>query len=123
MVTASTTLQLLLGWEIMGLCSFLLIGHWWEEKKNSDAALKAFFTTRTGDIGLLVGMSILFFAAGQTFNIARTNQLAVAGELDHAWLLLSRRSRSSSPASARAPSSPCTRGCPTPWPGPRRRRR
>jgi NADH-quinone oxidoreductase subunit L len=47
----------------MGLCSFMLIGHWWEDKANSRAALKAFFTTRTGDIGLLVGTSILFFSA------------------------------------------------------------
>ena len=64
LVVAENTIQLLLGWEIMGLCSFALIGHWWEEQANSDAALKAFFTTRTGDVGLLVGISILFFAPG-----------------------------------------------------------
>jgi NADH-quinone oxidoreductase subunit L len=63
MVIADNMLQLILGWEIMGLCSFLLIGHWWEDGANSRAALKAFFTTRTGDIGLLVGTSVLFFAA------------------------------------------------------------
>ena len=45
---------MLVGWELVGLCSFVLIGHWWEEKPNSDAALKAFLTTRTGDIGLIV---------------------------------------------------------------------
>ncbi len=65
LVLAENTVQLLLGWEIMGLCSFMLIGHWWEEKKNSDAALKAFFTTRTGDIGLLVGISIMFWRCAQ----------------------------------------------------------
>ncbi len=63
MVIADNMIQLILGWEIMGLCSFMLIGHWWEDKANSRAALKAFFTTRTGDIGLLVGTSILFFSA------------------------------------------------------------
>ena len=63
LVVSENTIQLLLGWEIMGLCSFVLIGHWWEEQPNSNAALKAFFTTRTGDIGLLVGISILFFGA------------------------------------------------------------
>ncbi len=63
MVVAENMLQLILGWELMGLCSFMLIGHWWEDKANSRAALKAFFTTRTGDIGLLTGTSILFFAA------------------------------------------------------------
>jgi NADH-quinone oxidoreductase subunit L len=63
MVVAENMIQLILGWEIMGLCSFMLIGHWWEDGANSRAALKAFFTTRTGDIGLLVGTSVLFFAA------------------------------------------------------------
>ncbi|MBU3703459.1 MAG: NADH-quinone oxidoreductase subunit L [Ilumatobacteraceae bacterium] len=63
MVIADNMIQLILGWEIMGLCSFMLIGHWWEDQANSRAALKAFFTTRTGDIGLLVGTSILFFSA------------------------------------------------------------
>ena len=63
MVIADNMIQLILGWEIMGLCSFMLIGHWWEDGANSRAALKAFFTTRTGDIGLLVGTSILFFSA------------------------------------------------------------
>ena len=53
LVVADNTLQMLVGWELVGLCSFMLIGHWWEEKPNSDAALKAFLTTRTGDIGLI----------------------------------------------------------------------
>ncbi|MGH9180015.1 MAG: NADH-quinone oxidoreductase subunit 5 family protein [Acidimicrobiales bacterium] len=87
MVTASNTLQLLVGWEMMGLCSFMLIGHWWEEKNNSDAALKAFFTTRTGDIGLLVGISILFFAAGSTFDIAAINNAALDGTISHTVLV------------------------------------
>ena len=65
MVIADNMLQLILGWEIMGLCSFMLIGHWWEDGANSRAALKAFFTTRTGDVGLLVGTSVLFFAANE----------------------------------------------------------
>ena len=65
MVVAENMIQLILGWEIMGLCSFMLIGHWWEDGANSRAALKAFFTTRTGDIGLLVGTSVLFFSANE----------------------------------------------------------
>jgi len=65
MVVAENMIQLILGWEIMGLCSFLLIGHWWEEGANSRAALKAFFTTRTGDIGLLAGTAILYFSANE----------------------------------------------------------
>ena len=39
------------GWELVGVCSFVLIGHWWEEKRNTDAALKAFLTNRVGDVG------------------------------------------------------------------------
>ena len=81
LVTAPSTLQMILGWEIMGLCSFMLIGHWWEEHENSNAALKAFFTTRTGDIGLLVGVSMLFFLADQSFNVMHINEAALAGDM------------------------------------------
>jgi NADH-quinone oxidoreductase subunit L len=63
MVSAESMVQFILGWEIMGLCSFLLIGHWWEEEANSRAALKAFFTVRVGDVGLLVGTSIIYFSS------------------------------------------------------------
>ncbi len=68
MVSAEGMVQFLLGWEIMGLCSFLLIGHWWEEYANARAALKAFFTVRVGDAGLLVGIAILFFASNDWIN-------------------------------------------------------
>ena len=47
-------IQLLVGWEIMGVCSYLLIGHWWEDKENSNAAIKAFITTRIGDVAVHV---------------------------------------------------------------------
>ncbi len=82
LVVASSTLELLVGWELVGLCSFMLIGHWWEEKPNSDAALKAFLTTRTGDIGLLTGVIMTFFvvqrATGQgSFNILAVNSSAM----------------------------------------------
>ncbi|MHB8463607.1 MAG: NADH-quinone oxidoreductase subunit 5 family protein, partial [Acidimicrobiales bacterium] len=86
LVTAASTLQGLFGWELMGVCSFMLIGHWWEDGANSAAALKAFFTTRTGDVGLLVGISILFFAAHQTFSWERLNELALRGQIDHTLL-------------------------------------
>ena len=86
MVLAENTVQLILGWEIMGLCSFMLIGHWWEEQANSEAALKAFWTVRTGDIGLLVGVAILFGASG-TFSIADTAKWAMDGSTSHTVLL------------------------------------
>jgi NADH-quinone oxidoreductase subunit L len=89
LVSASTTLAALFGWELMGLCSFMLIGHWWDRDgdKNSNAAIKAFLTTRTGDIGLLVGISILFFVAGRTFDIAATNAAALSGEISRTALV------------------------------------
>jgi NADH-quinone oxidoreductase subunit L len=68
MVLAENMVQLILGWEIMGLCSFLLIGHWWEEEANSRAAVKAFLTVRVGDVGLMTGTAIMFGASG-TFTI------------------------------------------------------
>ncbi len=85
LVTSSNTLQMIFGWELMGLCSFMLIGHWWEDKDNSNAALKAFFTTRTGDIGLLVGVSMLFGMAG-TFDTGSINNLALGAQLDQGLL-------------------------------------
>ncbi|MCH7788436.1 MAG: NADH-quinone oxidoreductase subunit L, partial [Acidobacteria bacterium] len=88
LVIAENTLQLIVAWELVGVCSFVLIGHWWEEKPNSDAALKAFLTNRVGDIGLLVGVSVLFFAAGNTFNIAEINTRALSGEISHTALLV-----------------------------------
>ena len=78
LVEADNTLLLLVGWELVGMCSFVLIGHWWEEKPNSDAAVKAFLTTRTGDVGLMIGVIVLFFGAG-TFNIGVINATALNG--------------------------------------------
>ncbi len=86
MVLSVTTLQMIVGWELVGVCSFVLIGHWWEEKDNSDAAMKAFLTNRVGDIGLLIGVTILFFAAGNTFDILEINDAAINGEIAHSTL-------------------------------------
>jgi NADH-quinone oxidoreductase subunit L len=65
-VVASGLVQLLVGWEIMGVCSYLLIGHWWEEKENSNAAIKAFITTRVGDVPFMFGIFALIAATGFT---------------------------------------------------------
>ena len=79
MVLAPNMVQLILGWEIMGLTSFLLIGHWWEETANSEAALKAFWTVRVGDVGLLVGTAMLLGIFG-TLDIKGINEAAASGE-------------------------------------------
>jgi NADH-quinone oxidoreductase subunit L len=88
LVIAQNTLMLITAWELVGVCSFVLIGHWWEDKNNTDAALKAFLTNRVGDMGLLIGMTILYFSAGRTFNIVKINEMANAGEIRHLPLLV-----------------------------------
>jgi NADH-quinone oxidoreductase subunit L len=51
-------------WELVGVCSYLLIGHWYEKKSASDAAIKAFITTRIGDLGMLIGIMIILATLG-----------------------------------------------------------
>jgi NADH-quinone oxidoreductase subunit L len=88
LVVSDNTLQLMIGWELVGLCSFMLIGHWWEEGVNSGAAIKAFITTRTGDVGLMTGIILLFFAAGRSFDIDHLNHEALTGAIGHGTLLV-----------------------------------
>jgi NADH-quinone oxidoreductase subunit L len=80
LVIANNTVQLLVGWELVGLCSYLLIGHWYEEKENSDAAIKAFITTKTGDLGFVIGVFVLFVGA-HTFNIGQLQERVAAGDV------------------------------------------
>ncbi|MBE1531613.1 NADH-quinone oxidoreductase subunit 5 family protein [Actinomadura algeriensis] len=63
-VFAADLLVLYVGWEVMGICSYFLIGHHWEEREYSRAAVKAFLTTRLGDAGFLVGIIVLGVGAG-----------------------------------------------------------
>jgi NADH-quinone oxidoreductase subunit L len=86
LVVASNTLEMLVGWELVGLCSFMLIGFWWEDPANSRAAIKAFLTTRTGDIGLMIGVIILFFTVG-SFGVLATNTYATGPGAQHDLLL------------------------------------
>src|ERR671923_388219 len=83
LVIANNTVQLLLGWELVGICSYLLIGHWYEEKENSDAAIKAFITTKTGDLGFVIGIFVLFIGA-HTFNIGELQERVAGGEVSSA---------------------------------------
>jgi NADH-quinone oxidoreductase subunit L len=87
LVMSRNTVQFITSWELVGLCSFALIGHWWEEKPNSDAALKAFLTNRVGDVGLMIGMITLFWATG-SFDILEINKLANSGGVEHLLLLV-----------------------------------
>ncbi len=53
-----------IGWEAVGLCSYLLIGFWFEKEKNADAGRKAFVVNRIGDFAFILGMCLLFYATG-----------------------------------------------------------
>ncbi len=61
LVLADNLILLYLGWEGVGLCSYLLIGFWYREQKNSQAANKAFIITRIGDTAMLIGIILLFY--------------------------------------------------------------
>jgi proton-translocating NADH-quinone oxidoreductase chain L len=64
LVLGGTLLQLFVFWELVGLCSYLLIGFWYEKKSASNAATKAFVVNRVGDLGFLVGFGVLFYHLG-----------------------------------------------------------
>lgn len=87
LVISQSTLQMLTSWELVGVCSFVLIGHWWEEQANSDAALKAFLTNRVGDVGMIIGVIVLFWGSG-SFGIIDTNIAALDGTMSHLVLLV-----------------------------------
>ena len=121
-VIADNLIQLLVGWEVMGVCSYLLIGHWWEEKENSNAAIKAFITTRIGDVPFMFGIFALIAATGFTTTNIQAIGVAIGRPRAISALYVSRWPRSCCSAArwASPRSSRCTSGCPTPWRVPRR---
>jgi NADH-quinone oxidoreductase subunit L len=75
LVGAPNLIQLIIGWEGVGLASYLLIGHYWEKKENSSAAMKAFYTNKVADVGLILGAILLGLAIGD-FSFAAINEAA-----------------------------------------------
>ncbi|MER5970115.1 NADH-quinone oxidoreductase subunit L [Streptomyces sp. NPDC002055] len=74
---------LLVGWEIMGICSYFLVGHYWETEAARSASLKAFLVTKLGDVPFLFGLFALAADAG-TFRINGILTATVSGDgLDH----------------------------------------
>ncbi|MFY9611167.1 MAG: NADH-quinone oxidoreductase subunit L [Blastocatellia bacterium] len=67
LVLADNFLLMFVGWEGVGLCSYLLIGFWFEKNSNNDAAKKAFVVNRIGDFGFAIGLMLLFFKSGSIF--------------------------------------------------------
>ena len=80
LVLANNLLFMFVFWEMVGLCSYLLIGFWFHKPSAADAAKKAFIVTRIGDFGFLAGILILFVNTG-TFDTAELHGLAIAGAL------------------------------------------
>lgn len=82
LVLSDSLVGLFLGWEGVGLCSYLLIGFWYEDGAKSDAARKAFIVNRIGDFGFLIGMFLLFWwnTGAPSLNLAQINQAAADGQ-------------------------------------------
>jgi NADH-quinone oxidoreductase subunit L len=79
-VAADDLFVLLVGWEVMGACSYFLISHHWELGEARAGAVKAFIMTRLGDVGLLFGIFVVGQAAG-TYRISGVVDAALSGEI------------------------------------------
>ncbi|MDY6855134.1 MAG: NADH-quinone oxidoreductase subunit L [Thermodesulfobacteriota bacterium] len=89
LVCSNNFLLMFVGWEGVGLCSYLLIGFWYERKEPADAGKKAFVVNRIGDYGFLLGMMLIFVTfgtlnfsdvfekAGHTFNVGNLTITAI----------------------------------------------
>jgi NADH-quinone oxidoreductase subunit L len=104
LVMANSLLLAFMFWELVGLCSYLLIGFWFHKPSAANAAKKAFIVTRIGDFGFLAAIILLYSHTG-TFNIAELQGMAVSG-----MQLVSLPE-----LSANLPNFRCMSGYPTPW--------
>lgn len=84
LVLGDSLLTMFVGWEGVGLCSYLLIGFWFSDSAKAAAGMKAFITNRVGDAAFLLGMFILFLSFG-TLNFYELNALAPT-TLEASWL-------------------------------------
>lgn len=64
LVITNNFMVMYIAWELVGLCSYLLIGFWYEKKSASNASKKAFLTTKVGDVGFLLGLLLLYYKVG-----------------------------------------------------------
>ena len=85
LVLSPNLLQLFMCWELVGLCSYLLIGFWYWKPEAARAAIKAFWTTKLGDVGFLIGIVLLWRSAG-TFDLTELRGMVEAGLLPLAGL-------------------------------------
>jgi NAD(P)H-quinone oxidoreductase subunit 5 len=91
LVVSPNLVQIYIFWELVGMCSYLLVGFWYDRKSAADAAQKAFVTNRVGDFGLLLGILGLFWATGSfDFTIMgdRLAQLVQTGSISNFLAIL-----------------------------------
>ncbi|MFD4573784.1 NADH-quinone oxidoreductase subunit L [Streptomyces sp. NPDC058417] len=85
-VYSGDLMVLLVGWEVMGICSYFLVGHYWETPEARAASLKAFLVTKLGDVPFLIGLFALATDAG-SFRITKVLATVAHGGLDHPTLI------------------------------------
>ncbi|MFF6993868.1 NADH-quinone oxidoreductase subunit L [Streptomyces sp. NPDC008313] len=81
-VYSGDLMVLLVGWEIMGICSYFLVGHYWETPEARAASVKAFLVTKLGDVPFLIGLFALAADTG-SFRITKILGNVASGGLDH----------------------------------------
>src|SRR4051812_19298276 len=82
LVLGNNFLVMFVGWEGVGLCSYLLIGYWYEKKSAGDAGKKAFITNRVGDWGFVLGIFLIYMTFG-TFDFRAIQNAAAAMPIEH----------------------------------------
>jgi NADH-quinone oxidoreductase subunit L len=87
LVMSANLLQLYFFWELVGLCSFLLIGFWYYKESAKAAAKKAFIVTRIGDIGLFIALCLLFWQVG-SFKLTAIKEAVVSGKIEPGLITL-----------------------------------
>ncbi|MFE9222254.1 NADH-quinone oxidoreductase subunit L [Streptomyces lavendulae] len=85
-VYSGDLMVLLVGWEVMGICSYFLVGHYWETEAARSASLKAFLVTKLGDVPFLIGLFALATDA-DSFQITKILRTVASGGLDHPTLI------------------------------------
>lgn len=85
LILVDNLLGLFIFWELVGVSSFLLIGHWFQKPSAAAASKKAFITNRVGDFGFLIGIMIIFAVTG-TLDFAELREAIVVGDLS-GWIL------------------------------------
>ncbi|MEU1128489.1 NADH-quinone oxidoreductase subunit L [Streptomyces sp. NPDC005900] len=85
-VYSGDLMVLLVGWEVMGICSYFLVGHYWETPEARAASLKAFLVTKLGDVPFLIGLFALAADTG-SFRVTTITARVADGGLDHPTLI------------------------------------